>query len=169
MRRSRQRSSAQLAVAIAILTFAPIRLRNLVSIELGKNLIKPGGLNTPYWLVFPNYDVKNRVDLNFKFDRTVNGSHRRNTSTSIRPTLLRGANSSWLFPGEDGQPKNGLLFSKQITERIQKAVGLRITVHQFRHAAAAIYLKHQPGDYETVRRVLGTSQPYDNGQILLRS
>ena len=35
--------TAQLAVAIAILTFAPIRLSNLVSIELGKNLIKPGG------------------------------------------------------------------------------------------------------------------------------
>ena len=58
--------SAQLAVAVAILTFAPIRLRNLVSIELGQNLIKPGGLNTPYWLVFPHYDVKNRVDLNFQ-------------------------------------------------------------------------------------------------------
>jgi integrase len=28
-------------------------------------------------------------------------------------------------------------------------------VHQFRHAAAAIYLKHRPGDYETVRRLLG--------------
>ena len=51
--------SAQLAVAVAILSFAPIRLSNLVSIELGQNLIKPGGLNTPYWLVFPHYDVKN--------------------------------------------------------------------------------------------------------------
>ena len=49
------------------------------------------------------------------------------------------------------------MFSKQITERIQKAVGLRITVHQFRHAAAAIYLKHHPGDYETVRQMLGHS------------
>ena len=46
-------------------------------------------------------------------------------------------------------------FSPQITKRIEKAVGLRITAHQFRHAAAAIYLKHRPGDYETVRRVLG--------------
>ena len=55
--------TAQLAVAIAILTFAPVRLSNLVSIELDKNLIKPGGLNTAYWLVFPHYDVKNRVDL----------------------------------------------------------------------------------------------------------
>ena len=43
----------------------------------------------------------------------------------------------------------------QLTARIQKATGLRITIHQFRHAAAAIYLKHHPGDYETVRRLLG--------------
>ena len=69
--------------------------------------------------------------------------------------LLRGANAPWLFPGEAGQPKHRLQFRKQITVRIQKAIGLRITVHQFRHAAAAIYLKHRPGDYETVRRFLG--------------
>ena len=42
--------SAQLAVAIAILSFAPVRLANLVSIELGTNLIKPGGPNKSYWL-----------------------------------------------------------------------------------------------------------------------
>jgi integrase len=35
------------------------------------------------------------------------------------------------------------------------ATGLRITVHQFRHAAAAIYLKDHPGNYETVRQLLG--------------
>ena len=146
--------TAQLAVAIAIETFAPIRLGNLVSIELDQNLIKPGGLNTPFWLVFPNYDVKNRVDLNFKFDQPLTDLIDEYIH-EFRPALLRGTNSSWLFPGEAGQPKNKLQFSKQITVRIQKAIGLRITVHQFRHAAAAIYLKHHPGDYETVRRVLG--------------
>jgi integrase len=146
--------SAQLAVAVAILTFAPIRLSNLASIELGQNLIKPGGLNTPYWLVFPHYDVKNRVDLNFKFDERLTDLIDEYIH-EFRPALLRGANASWLFPVEGGQPKNKLLFGKQITERIQKATGLRITPHQFRRAAAAIYLKHHPGDYETVRRVLG--------------
>ena len=45
--------------------------------------------------------------------------------------------------------------SGQITERVEKATGLFITVHQFRHAAAAIWLQHKPGDYETVRRILG--------------
>jgi integrase len=146
--------AAQLAVAIAIETFAPIRLRNLIRIELGQNLIKPGGLNTPYWLVFPNYDVKNRVDLTFRFDQKLTDLIDEYVH-DFRPTLLRGSNSSWLFPGENGEPKNGLLFSKQITVRIQKAIGLRMTVHQFRHAAAAVYLKHHPGDYETVRRLLG--------------
>jgi integrase len=146
--------AAQLAAAIAILTFAPIRLGNLIKSELGQNLIKPGGLHTPYWLVFPNYDVKNRVDLNFKFDQPLTDLLDEYIH-EFRPTLLRGANTGWLFPGEAGQPKHKLLFSKQITVRVQKATGLRVTVHQFRHAAAAIYLKHHPGDYETVRRLLG--------------
>jgi integrase len=146
--------SAQLAVAIAVLTFAPIRLGNLVSIELDKNLIKPGGSNTPYWLVFPNYDVKNRVDLNFQFDGPLTDLI-DDYIHDYRPTLLRGANAPWLFPGESGQPKHRVQFSKQITVRINKAIGLRMTVHQFRHAAAAIYLKHRPGDYESIRRVLG--------------
>ena len=73
----------------------------------------------------------------------------------FRPALLRGSNASWLFPGEGGQPKTRLLFGHQITVRIQKTLGLRITPHQFRHAAAAVFLKHRPGDYETVRRLLG--------------
>ena len=146
--------AAQLAAAIAILTFAPVRLGNLSKIELGQNLIKPGGPNKPYWLVFPNYDVKNRVDLNFKFDQPLTDLIDEYVH-EFRPTLLRGANTAWLFPGEAGQPKHKLLFSKQITLRVQKATGLRLTVHQFRHAAAAIYLKDHPGHYETIRKVLG--------------
>jgi integrase len=146
--------SAQLAAAVGILTFAPIRLGNLFSIELGHNLIKPGGLHTPYWLVFPHYDVKNRVDLNFQFDQPLTDLIDEYIR-EFRPALLRGTNAAWLFPGEGGRPKTTHGFRQQIIERIQKAVGIRITPHQFRHAAAAIYLKHRPGDYETVRRLLG--------------
>jgi len=68
---------------------------------------------------------------------------------------VRGSNSFWVFPGVAGKPKTANMFSTQITQRIQKATGVRITAHQFRHAAAAFYLKHRPGDYETVRRFLG--------------
>jgi hypothetical protein len=72
--------TAQLAVAIAILTNAPVRLSNLVQIRLDKNLNKPGGPDDPYMLVFPDYDVKNRVNLEFPFDPESDRPHRR-----IRP------------------------------------------------------------------------------------
>jgi integrase len=146
--------TAQLAVAIAILTFAPVRLANLVSIDLGKNLIKPGGPDSPFWLIFPHYDVKNRVDLEFTFDEALTTLIDEYIH-EFRPTLVRGSNAAWLFPGVAGEPKTANMFGTQITERIQKATGVRITVHQFRHACAAIYLRHQPGDYETVKRLLG--------------
>jgi hypothetical protein len=145
--------TAQLAVAIAILSFAPVRLTNLVSIELDKNLIKPGGPNSPFWLVFPHYDVKNRVNLEFAFDEDLSGLIDEYIH-DFRPTLLRRSNAAWLFPGVAGEPKTANMFSTQIKERIQKATGLRMTVHQFRHACAAIYLKHRPGEYEVVRRLL---------------
>jgi integrase len=146
--------TAQLAVAIAILSFAPVRLTNLVSIELEKNLIKPGGPASPFWLVFPHYDVKNRVNLEFTFDEALTGLIDEYIH-DFRPTLVRGSNAAWLFPGVAGEPKTANMFSTQITERIQKATGVRMTVHQFRHACAAIYLKHRPGEYEVVRRLLG--------------
>ncbi|MBR1287727.1 site-specific integrase [Bradyrhizobium sp. AUGA SZCCT0177] len=146
--------TAQLAVAIAILSFAPVRLTNLVSIELGKNLIKPGGQASPFWLVFPHYDVKNRVTIEFTFDKALTGLIDEYIH-EFRSTLARGSNTAWLFPGVAGKPKTANMFSTQITERIQKVTGVRMTVHQFRHACAAIYLKHRPGEYETVKRLLG--------------
>jgi integrase len=146
--------SAQLAVAISILSFAPIRLGNLVAIEIEENLIKPGGPDSSFWLTFPHYDVKNRMELNFTFDEAVTELIDEYIH-DYRPHLLRGSNTLYLFPGMDGEPKTASMFSGQITERIEDATGLRLTVHQFRHAAAAIYLQHNPGAYETVKRLLG--------------
>jgi integrase len=145
---------AEVAVAIAILTLAPVRAANLAAIRLDENLIRPGGLQSPYLLVFPHYDVKNRLDLTFEFDKYL-AELIDEYVQEYRPSLLRGANGDWLFPDTAGGSKDPHLFGIQITERIQKATGLRINIHQFRHAAAAIYLKHHPGDYETVRRLLG--------------
>ena len=145
---------AEVAVAVAIETVAPVRAANLATIRLDVNLTRPGGLGSNYLLVFPYYDVKNRVDLTFELDDYVTGLIDEYVQ-DYRPIVLRGANGDWLFPGTNGGSKDPHLFGIQITDRIQKATGLRITLHQFRHAAAAIYLKHHPGDYETVRRLLG--------------
>lgn len=145
---------AQIAVAVAILTIAPVRLDNLASIRLGENLIKPGGPQSNYFLTFNKYDVKNRVPLQFKLDDVVTAIINEYVH-DFRPTLMRGANTDWLFPGEGSEHKEKISFSTQIVQRVEKSTGLRITVHQFRHAAGALILKHRPGEYELVRRLLG--------------
>ncbi len=146
--------TAQLAAAIAILTNDPVRLGNLIQTRLDENLIKPGGLNDPYWLVFPHYDVKNRVQLEAELMPEV-CEIIDEYIYDYRSVLLRGSNGPWLFPGETGGVKTSRTLSLQITARIEKACGLRITAHQFRHAAVAIYLKEHPGEWETAQQFLG--------------
>jgi hypothetical protein len=146
--------TAQLAVAIAILSVAPVRVANLTTIRLGFNLIKPGGPESNYWLVFPDYDVKNRVKLEFPLKPYLTQLIDEYVF-DYRPSLLRGCNEDWLFPGKHVGTKGKNCLSRQITERIFKATGLRMTVHQFRHAAGALILMRRPGEYELVRKTLG--------------
>jgi integrase len=146
--------TAQLAVAIAILAVAPVRLANLTAIMLGNNLIKPGGVDSNYWLVFPDYDVKNRVRLEYPLEQYLTRLIDEYVH-DFRPTLMRGRNEDWLFQGQRRGAKGKISFSGQIKGRIYKATGLRMTVHQFRHAAGALILQHRPGEYEVVRRFLG--------------
>jgi integrase len=146
--------TAQLAIAILILIRAPVRMHNLASIRIGINLVKPGGPGAPYMLVFPDYDVKNGVPLEFAFDATTTALIDEYIYQH-RPQLMRGFNHDWLFAGEAQGPKATKTLSAQISERLWKELGLEITPHQFRHAAAYIMLNADPGNYELVRRVLG--------------
>lgn len=146
--------AAELGIAIRLLTIAPVRMQNLAAIRLGTNLVRPGGPGTPFTLIFPGYDVKNGLDLEFELDHE--------TTVLIdeyvhdhRPHLLRGRNHDYLFPGKQRDCKGSQTLSEQISKRLWKHLGLQVTPHQFRHAAAALILMREPGNYELVRRVLG--------------
>lgn len=145
---------AQIAVAIAIETIAPVRLANLASIRVGVNLIKPGGPSSNYWLVFPDYDVKNRVKLNYPLTNEVTNLI-DDYVQNFWLALQRGRQEDFLFPGMRKGAKEKISFGGQISRAVQKWTGLRMTTHQFRHAAGAIILKRRPGEYELVRQLLG--------------
>jgi integrase len=145
---------AQTAVAVGILLVAPVRLGNLAAIRLGVNLTKPGGPDTNYWLQFPKFDVKNKRALQFAFNDRLTKLIDEYVF-DFRPVLMKGKNDDWLFPGRSTDHKEKIGFSTQIVNQVEKAVGMRITVHQYRHAAAAMILKHRPGEYELVRQLLG--------------
>ena len=146
--------TTQLAIAILILVRAPVRMQNLASIRIGINLVRPGGPRAPYMLVFPDHDVKNNVPLEFAFDETTTALIDEYVF-QYRPQLVQGSNHDWLFPGAGREHKGTKTLSEQISQRLWRELGLEVTPHQFRHAAAYIMLKADPGNFELVRRVLG--------------
>lgn len=146
-------TTAVLAIQILLLTRAPVRVGNLLSIKLGYNLIQPAGAGGTFHLTFPHYDVKNRVDLEFPLSNDTTELIQRYIDM-FRSHLPGSRATDWLFPGERGT-RSARHASVSIAERVEREVGLRVTAHQFRHAAAALILKNRPGEYEFARRILG--------------
>jgi integrase len=147
-------SLATLALQMQFLTRAPLRIGNLLSIKLELNLKRVDSAEDTYQLHFPRYDVKNRIDLDFTF--TGQTAEMIDEFIHIFRPLMGGKQmGDHLFPGENGKNRSPAHASAYIAAVMEKEVGLRVTAHQFRHAAAAVILKEKVGDYEFVRRILG--------------
>ncbi|MCZ8108671.1 MAG: site-specific integrase [Burkholderiales bacterium] len=141
---------AEMAVAIAILVIAPIRIKNLRMIEIGRHLRTHG---QRIMLGFVEAEVKNAVPLEFEIDEA--------TAELItwyidkhRPKLAPPG-SLFLFPGRDGGPRSERGLTTPLEKALRKGIGLQINPHLFRHLAAKLFLDAHPGQYETVRQLLG--------------
>jgi integrase len=144
---------AEIALAIQILLVAPMRLANLAALNLETNLVRVGGPEPTYHLVIPSEDVKNEEPLEYPLPKAMN--EMLGTYLGVFRPRLCGKAGPWLFPGESGGHKTKTTLSQQIIDSITKAIGIRVTPHQFRHLAAAFILERDPANYEFVRRVLG--------------
>lgn len=145
-------SAARLANALAleILSVAPIRISNLAGIRLDQHLLRVGrGLH----LVIPGQEVKNSEPLEFVLPSSTVALLELYLKQA-RPRLCE-ASSVHLFPGKvDGhqQPNH---MSAQLAKLTATEIGVRITAHQFRHLAGFLFLRQNPGCYEVVRQLLG--------------
>lgn len=147
---ARKAIEAQKAAAVAILLVVPLRLRNLVNLDIEEHLIERDGR---LYLVVPEQEVKNGQLIDFELPA--------DTADLVawyvrehRPHLLR-APSTALFPGKSDKPKSSKTLAIQITRTVFRYTGLDVNPHLFRHVAAKVYLDRHPGDYVTVQRVLG--------------
>jgi integrase len=142
---------AELAVAIELLLVAPMRVGNLSKLKLNESLF--GAPKGPFHIAIPPEDVKNDLPLEYPLP------HRTNRLLTLYLNefrgRLKGGHTDWLFPGEGGNHKQSRTLSEQISKLIKDEIGLEITPHQFRHAAAAWLLEADPSNYELARRVLG--------------
>ena len=68
---------------------------------------------------------------------------------------LAPAGSAFLFPNETGGRRSTAVFAQGLCAFILRETGILINAHLFRHLAGRLYLQAHPGDFETVRRLLG--------------
>lgn len=145
---------AQTALAIAIELLAPIRAKNLAVLRLDRHLIRsrpvPGAV---MHLVVPPGEVKNKTPLEFELPPDIVRLLELYLQ-KFRPLLVTDG-SSYLFPARKGGAKTPAQLAAQIKRAIKIGTGLIVNVHLFRHVCAFLYLKAHPGEYETVRLLLG--------------
>ena len=149
-----EKVSAAAALAVQLLLNAPVRVRNLSSIDLNRHVLRIGtGRHARVHLHFPAEEVKNNRELELPLSPdTVELLDLY--LASVRPQILR-APSGFLFPGEAAGHKCSILLSQQIADYVHEHVGVRVTAHKFRHLVGYLYLKQHPGSHEVVRQLLG--------------
>jgi integrase len=142
------------AVAIEFLIMAPMRIKNLTSLEIGRHIVRTShGTSHVVHLVVPGEEVKNGEPLELPLPQE--------TADLLDLYLLKyharlgHAESPWLFPGRGGNRQNTEGFSGRISEFILRETGIRMHVHLFRHLAVKLHCTDHPEDVETARRILG--------------
>jgi integrase len=146
-------AKAHAALAIGILTYIPIRLRNLLTLEFDKHLFLRAAKRAISTLELADGEVKNNIDLAFDIPPQI-VSMLVEYRDSIAPKIL-GYRPVRLFDNIDGSLKTSNAFGKLIANYAKHRAGIILTPHEFRHLSAKILLDHQPGAFETVRQLLG--------------
>lgn len=153
----RQALLVQQALAHELMLIAPMRIKNLVSLHLEKNIRWSGDERHPRaYLIFQPDEVKNGEYLDFDLPEPL--AHQLKEYRDIyRPRLISGQDHGWLFPGAGSSTthKHKVTLSEQLCGAVANHVGIVMNMHLYRHIAAFFYLQEHPGEYEVVRRLLG--------------
>jgi integrase len=144
---------AQTAVLIEILIMAPMRMRNLVNLNLDRHLVRPARTRGALHIVIPGEEVKNGSELDYPLPEQSASLIGRYLECH-RP-LLASLENKALFPGPRGGAKSERTLALQITKTVFRFVGIKVNPHLFRHIAAKVHLDLHPGEYAVVARVLG--------------
>jgi integrase len=143
-----------LALAVELLLVAPMRLRNLASLEIHRHLPVVGrGKQYTRHISIPPEETKTGE----AFETLLPSGTAKLLQEYLEtywPLLTEGS-SIYLFPNPSGIRRNLISFSDAISRFVERETGLIINPHLFRHLAGKLHLRMNPNDLETVRRILG--------------
>jgi len=144
---------AQAALAVGILSFMPIRLQNLSSLTFDVHLFMREGSGATSSLEFPAGEVKNQREVAFDIPPHL-ARMLIEYRNRIAPKII-GRRPDKLFVKANGTSKNQWSVAWLIRTYLKRQAGIILSSHQFRHLSALVVLDAEPGNFETVRQLLG--------------
>jgi integrase len=129
---------------IALWAYAPLRHKNFAAIEIGRDLIKEDG---NWSIIIPPEETKTKTSIEFAIPDEL----RERLSTylnHVRPRMLRRSGCKALWVSPKGGPLSYSAFGPVMTRHTTERLGIRVTPHDARDAAAttwAIAAPHQVG------------------------
>ena len=148
-------AKAQVALAVGILCYMPIRSQNLAALAFDAHLFlkdAPGAVSS---LELPASEVKNKIPIAFDIPPQL-AKMLIEYRNDIAPKII-GRRPDSLFVNADGARKHQATVSHLISRYLKKHEGILLSPHQFRHVNAMVMLNHSPGNFEGVRQLLGHS------------
>jgi integrase len=143
---------AQIALAIEILLNCPIRASNLLSLQLDRHILRPAGTRGSAFLCLEPTEVKNEQRIDFQLP-----NHLQDMIDTYTERFLPvfGGTDGFLIVTSAGTPRGYGTLAHQVCRTIRVRTGVVLTLHQFRHLAAKLFLEKHPGGYEALRQLLG--------------
>ena len=148
----RRAKGVERALAISLLTFTGIRIKNLRSLRLDTNIRRAGSRMR---LHLTQEETKTHRELEIELPpETVRILDM--FVAEFRP-LLPGADGPFLFPGEKGGPRSYCAMRAAVVEPLKKHAGIELSPHLYRHIIAKIIAERRPEHLHEVSRMLGHS------------
>jgi site-specific recombinase XerD len=145
---------------IAVLGTRPLRLKNLLGLELQRSLRRR---DTTWWVELSATETKSRTALEMPFPDAL--TPKMDAYVSEHRPVLAGRQGRWTRPvgnrlwiSKDGSPMNDRAAYQQIVRHTGEAFGHPVNPHLFRTCAATAIAIEDPAHFGIAARVLGHSQ-----------
>jgi integrase/recombinase XerD len=126
---------------IALLAFAPLRRKNIASLEIGRHLVGQGASR---YIVIPTSETKTRVAIEFAVPPLLL-PYLDSYLDVVRPRLLRNiaCQAVWISPR--GGALTYAAFGSVVSRHALRRLGMRLSTHDTRDAAATTWALADPG------------------------
>jgi hypothetical protein len=145
----RQAVNYREGLMLGLLAFAPLRLKNLASLDTGRHIVVE---RDRWFVIVPREETKTKKPINFEIPDILL-PYLRFYLEAVRPGILRGRKTTALWVSPKGGALSYVGISKSFA-RLSKRLGVRFSAHDARNAAVTTWAIARPDQICVARDLL---------------